>query len=124
MHERIQSGLWNEGPHSDTAIAELRQGVALEDALVYMEPPEWIQPSRHTLGAILLAAGRFAEAEQVYRTDLARWRGNGWSLYGLSRALEGQDRSQEAAEVAAQHQRAWARADAPTQTSCMCIPIT
>ena len=27
-----------------------------------------------------------AEAEKVYRQDLAKWPNNGWSLYGLSRS--------------------------------------
>ena len=34
-----------------------------------------------------MAAGRFAEAEQVYRDDLKRLPENGWSLLGLYQAL-------------------------------------
>ena len=30
-----------------------------------------------------MKSGRFAEAEEVYRDDLARLPDNGWSLYGL-----------------------------------------
>ena len=37
--------------------AALRAAVALEDTLLYDEPPDWIQPVRHALGAALVAAG-------------------------------------------------------------------
>jgi hypothetical protein len=45
---------------------------------------------RHTIGANLMHAGRFAEAEQVYRDDLKRLPENGWALLGLSQALAAQ----------------------------------
>ena len=47
-------------------------------------------PLRHTIGANLMAAGRFAEAEQIYRDDLKRLPENGWSLLGLCQALAAQ----------------------------------
>lgn len=106
----------------EQAIEHLEQAVAAEDELSYGEPPQWLQPTRHTLGAVYLEAGRFEDAERVYREDLAKWRGNGWSLYGLSRALEQQGETAEAAEVRAQFEEAWAKADAPTTTSCLCLP--
>jgi cytochrome c-type biogenesis protein CcmH/NrfG len=59
----------------------------LEDALKYDEPPAWMIPLRDSIGANLMTAGRFAEAEQVYRDDLKRLPENGWSLLGLSEAL-------------------------------------
>ena len=37
-----------------------------------------------------MAAGSFAEAEQVYRDDLKRLPENGWSLLGLCQALAAQ----------------------------------
>ncbi len=105
----------------DAAVAALRRAIEREDALLYMEPPEWIQPVRHTLGAVLLDAGRHAEAEQVYRADLRKWPHNGWSLYGLSRALEAQGREDEADEAEKQFDRAWARADVAIKSSCRCV---
>ncbi|CAG8265832.1 unnamed protein product [Penicillium nalgiovense] len=36
------------------AFSSLRKAVELEDALPYADPPAWIQPSRHALGALLL----------------------------------------------------------------------
>ena len=53
----------------DEAIANLRDAVRLEDTLRYDEPPDWIQPARHTLGAVLLRAGKPVEAEATSRED-------------------------------------------------------
>lgn len=108
----------------DDSIESLRRAVALEDDLKYMEPPEWVQPVRHTLGAVLLSAGRFIEAEAVYREDLAKWPNNGWSLFGLGRSLRGQDLLEDAGAIEAQFRKAWSRADTPIETSCLCIPKT
>ena len=58
-------------------------------SLGYNEPPDWLNPERERLGAVLLKAGRFADAERVFRADLAKHTGNPRSLYGLYRALEG-----------------------------------
>jgi tetratricopeptide (TPR) repeat protein len=97
----------------DTAMAvrELEEAVRLQDALVYDEPPPWYYPVRQTLGATLLAAGRGAEAEAVYREDLKRNPENGWSLFGLARTLAGQGKAADAAAVDKRFRRAWARAD-------------
>ncbi len=48
----------------DAAIAHFREGMKLEDALLYFEPPDWYYPVRHSLGAVLLKAGRAADAER------------------------------------------------------------
>ncbi|XOV89848.1 MAG: hypothetical protein ACFHX7_08160 [Pseudomonadota bacterium] len=89
------------------AIAAFREGVALEDLNNYTEPPDWAQPMRHYLGAALLDAGRYAEAEAVYRRDL-RWnQNNGWSLFGLYQALDKQGRAEEAAVTRARFREAW-----------------
>ena len=79
---------------------------------------------RHTLGAVYLSAGRYADAERAYREDLAEWPNNGWSLFGLSRALELRGKTDETARVREQYRREWARADEPLETSCKCIPKT
>ncbi len=106
----------------DRAIEMLTRSAELEDALTYGEPPQWTQPVRHTLGAVYLQANRFQDAERVYREDLTKWRDNGWSLYGLSRALQGQGKSAEARAAEQAHLRAWQQADEPLATSCKCIP--
>jgi tetratricopeptide (TPR) repeat protein len=95
----------------DGALAALHDAVKLEDGLTYDEPPPWPLPTRHDLGAVLLAAGRSAEAETVFREDLARFPGNGWSLYGLTKSLAAEGKTAAAGEVRPQFQDAWKYAD-------------
>jgi tetratricopeptide (TPR) repeat protein len=106
----------------DRSVAELRKAIAVEDDLLYMEPPEWIQPARHTLGAFLVSKGRWAEAEAVYREDLEIWPENGWSLHGLAQCLRAQGKTDEASAVQARFAQAWKRSDTNIGTSCMCVP--
>lgn len=105
-----------------TAIQELTVAAGLEDNLRYIEPPDWMVPVRHTLGAVYLDADQPAQAERVYREDLARWPNNGWSLMGLTRALKKQGKEAEAAKIQQQAERAWAQADFRPHSSCMCTP--
>jgi pimeloyl-ACP methyl ester carboxylesterase len=93
------------------AVARLREAMTIEDGLPYAEPPLWHHPPRQVLGAMLLEAGRPAEAEAVYREDLTRFRENGWSLFGLRQSLRAQHRGHDAAEVQRRFERAWNRAD-------------
>jgi tetratricopeptide (TPR) repeat protein len=95
----------------DKAIAHLEHAVRLEDALVYTEPSEWAFPPRHALAAVLLEAGRPAEAETVYWEDLKRNRENGWALTGLVQALRAQKKDAQAEIVEARRAKALARAD-------------
>jgi tetratricopeptide (TPR) repeat protein len=106
----------------DESIAELRLAVEREDGLRYNEPPDWIHPVRHPLGAILLRAGRLAEAEEVYRADLAKLPENGWSLFGLAQSLKAQGKAKEAADVMARFEHVWADADFKLTSSCLCVP--
>ncbi len=103
-------------------LDELRTAVSAEDALRYDEPPGWILPVRHSLGANLLLAGRYAEAEQVYRDDLTRAPENGWALFGLARSLEMQHKKEQAAAVEARFQKIWSKADMQITSSCLCQP--
>jgi tetratricopeptide (TPR) repeat protein len=93
------------------AIAHLETATRLEDALVYIEPPDWYLPTRQALGAVLLQAGRAAEAEAVYWEDLRRYPHNGWSLFGLTQSLQKQGKTAEAALAEQRFQKAWAQAD-------------
>ena len=63
------------------------------------------------LGAVLLDAGRAAEAEEVYRKDLISNQQNGWSTFGLFQALEAQGKIQEAIIVERQFQSFFRNAD-------------
>lgn len=95
----------------DQAIAHFREGMKLEDGLLYFEPPDWYYPIRHSLGAVLLKAGRAADAEQAYREDLKRFPENGWALFGLAQSLHAQNKHAEAAQVDARFRAAWQGAD-------------
>src|SRR3954454_10982557 len=104
---------------NEEGIAGLQEALKMEDALKYDEPPAWMIPIRHSLGANLMRAGRFPEAEAVYREDLRRLPENGWSLYGLSEALKAAKKP-EAATVEARFKKAWAKADIQINSSCLC----
>jgi tetratricopeptide (TPR) repeat protein len=106
----------------EEGLNELREAVRREDMLRYDEPPSWIIPVRHALGAALLQAECYPEAAQVYRDDLKKLPNNGWSLYGLSRCLEAQGQHEEAAKAAARFQEVWADADVKLTSSCFCQP--
>lgn len=106
----------------DDGIAAMREAVAREDKLRYDEPPDWLQPVRHPLGAALLQAGRLGEAEAVFRTDLLKLPGNGWSLFGLARSLRLQKRNAEAAVIEKQFAKTWAKADMKIKSACLCLP--
>lgn len=95
----------------DAAIAQLRLAVILQDHLLYDEPPPWYFPEREALGRILLAAGKPADAEAVFREDLTRNHASGWALFGLEKSLRAQDKTDEADEAHKQFEKAWARAD-------------
>lgn len=113
--------LFSEGKRAE-AFARLREAAVLEDALVYDEPPGWMHPVRHALGALLIADGRGAEAQKVYLEDLERNPENGWSLTGLEQALRLQGKDAEADRWHARRAAAWARADINPAASCYCQP--
>jgi hypothetical protein len=99
----------------DRAIASFERAVALNDAMIYDEPEPLPFAARHWLGAALVEANRHAEAERVFRDDLARHPKNGWSLIGLRAALEGQGKP--ARDVAKQFTSSWKRADLSIRAS-------
>ena len=115
----------------EAAVAALAQAVAAEDRLTPAVPGGWFFPVRDLLGAQLLIAGHAAEAERIYREDLARNPGSGWALYGLAAAQRAQGRMRAAAMTQREFARAWKHADVrldasafwfagPDTTSCEC----
>ncbi len=105
----------------DAGIAELQTATKEQDALKYDEPPAWMIPIRHSLGAVLMKSRRLAEAEQVYRDDLARLPDNGWSLFGLTESLRQQQKNpDEVTALDAKFQKTWAKSDTKITTSCLC----
>ncbi len=93
------------------AIESWRKAVAAEDVLAYDEPATWYYPTRESLGAALLLDGEAAEAERVFREDLEKHPRSGRSLYGLTKALEAQKKTADAAWAQTQFDAAWKDAD-------------
>ncbi len=106
----------------DDGLAQLRAAVEANDKLKYDEPPGWMIPVRHSLGATLMANKRYEEAEKVYREDLARLPANGWALYGLSESLKQQKKDAEAVAVRDNFKKTWGKADTTITSSCLCQP--
>ena len=100
--------LWSGGDVPG-AIAAFEQAVAVEDQLAYDEPEALPFAARHWLGAALLEAKRYADAERVYREELDDHPHNGWSLLGLQKALAG--RGVTSPDVDADLTKSWSRAD-------------
>lgn len=95
----------------DAAILHYGHAVEYYDNLNYTEPPDWSQSVRLYLGAVLIDAGRPAEAEAVYRKDLEWNQQNGWATFGLYQALEAQGKTAEAELVKRQFDGLWRNAD-------------
>ncbi|HEY0412145.1 MAG TPA: hypothetical protein VGD66_03270 [Allosphingosinicella sp.] len=91
------------------AVALLRQAIGLEDKLAYDEPEDEFFPTRHLLGAALVAAGQPAEAEAVYLEDLKRHPKNGWAYHGLLAAYGAQRK--KPTEMETYVHDAWSKAD-------------
>jgi tetratricopeptide (TPR) repeat protein len=89
----------------------LRQAVALEDGLERDERQLWLAPTRHALGAALLAAGQPAEAGRVFDDDLRHYPTNGWALVGLRDAQRALGRTAAAQASEARLRLAWRDAD-------------
>jgi tetratricopeptide (TPR) repeat protein len=106
--------LWSAGDLSG-AIAAFERAAAIEDELAYDEPEALPFAVRHWLGAALLEAKRYTDAERVYREELADHPHNGWSLIGLQKSLAG--RGVISPEVDADFQQSWSRADTWIRTS-------
>jgi tetratricopeptide (TPR) repeat protein len=94
-----------------SAVAEFTEAVSGQDALPYTEPPFWYYPTRQSLGAALLIAGKAKDAEAVYRKDLEAYPHNGWSTFGLIQALDAQKKTADA-DMQREHFKAmWQFAD-------------
>jgi tetratricopeptide (TPR) repeat protein len=107
----VEAGIATQQKQFTPAITLLKEAAAIEDALNYNEPPDWFFSVRHHLGALLLQAQQYAEAEKVYLQDLQVWKKNGWALVGLHQALVRQGKNEEAKKVKTAFDLAWKHSD-------------
>ena len=108
IHEHLLVAEIARSQHDEkAAIDSLKQAIAAEDALNYSEPPPWYPPVRPTLGRLLLATNRAAEAEKVFREDLDRNPRDARALAGLRDCLNAQGRKYEADQIDQQFHAAW-----------------
>jgi tetratricopeptide (TPR) repeat protein len=105
MEPLLQGQIAEAEGNRDAAIAAYRRAVDAEDGLYYDEPADWFYPTRETLGGALLRNGNFADAEKVFRDDLARNPNNPRSLFGLAEALKKQKKP--SAKTTAAFNKAW-----------------
>ena len=114
---------------TEEGLEHLRQSVQLDDELLYDEPWGWMQPTRHALGALLMDARKFDEAEAVYRADLGldetlprpcQHPRNVWSLHGLDECLRRRGETLERGHIKLLLDQALARAEVPIRASCYC----
>lgn len=103
----------------NSAIKHLEKAVQMEDTLIYNEPSAWHIPPRQNLGAVLMKAEKYAEAENVYKEDLKILRQNGWSLIGLHESLKAQGKLTEADKIKHEFDDAWKDADIQINTSIL-----
>ena len=97
------------------AIAAFERAVSLDDSIVIDDPEPLPLPARHWLGAALLDAKRFADAERVYREDLdsirttaGRWLACNW---------RSRDKGSLRQTLMPIFAASWARADTPIKAS-------
>ncbi|HLG95070.1 MAG TPA: hypothetical protein VKX49_02030 [Bryobacteraceae bacterium] len=93
------------------AVPKWRRAAAMQDALVYDEPPGWYYPVRESLGAALLSSGDAGGAEAVFRDGLRRSPNNGRMLFGLLESLKAQKKTDAAQWVQREFEAAWRDAD-------------
>lgn len=95
----LEGEILRESGDMDGAIAAFRRAAELDDQQPYDEPEPIPYAARHWLGAALLEAAQYAEAEKEYRTELADHPHNVWSLTGLKAALDAQGKTDQEVNV-------------------------
>jgi tetratricopeptide (TPR) repeat protein len=98
-----------------SAVDLFNKAIAMEDALVYDEPPAWNEPTRECLGALLYQTGNYTEAEKTFRKELIKHPHSGRALFGLAESLKAQGKKVEAAKTQKEFETAWKKADTKLQ---------
>lgn len=101
----------------DESLTILKEAVSLEDGLNFQEPPDWFFSVRHTLGAVQIEAGKYAEAVKTFEDDLKTLPKNGWAQHGLKLAYQKMNNHEKVSDVEAQLKDSWATADVHIESS-------
>lgn len=91
----------------------LKKAIHLQDTLNYNEPADWYYSIRESLGGVLLAERRYAEAAKVFKEDLNIHPRNGRSLLGLAESLKAQKKEADAFWVQREFETAWKHSSQP-----------
>ncbi len=83
--------------------------ISYYDQLTYDEPEPIPFSPRHWYGALLIEMENFEEAISVYKKELEHHPNNGWSLFGIKKALEELNREDE--DINKAFAESWARSD-------------
>jgi tetratricopeptide (TPR) repeat protein len=111
MAEIVEASLAQVQHQREAEIAHLQNAVSLGDTLDYGEPPDWLSPTRESLGAAFLADGDSSRAESVFREDLKRNPRNPRSMFGLAEALKSEGKTADSDAVLQEFREAWRHAD-------------
>jgi tetratricopeptide (TPR) repeat protein len=96
----------------DSALVVLRKAGVIEQSIpVEFGPPTSFKPPHEAAGELLLAMGRFADAESEFKLALAHTPRRPMAMLGLARAAKGQGKTEEAARSYAELVQIWRRAD-------------
>ncbi len=92
------------------AVGDWKKAVAIQDSLIYDEPPPFFYPVRESLGAALLRSGDPTAAEDIFREGLLKTPHNGRMLFGLLESLKAEHKTEAAAWVQREFDDAWSTA--------------
>jgi tetratricopeptide (TPR) repeat protein len=101
----------------DKAEAALKKAADAEENMVYNEPKDWLLPPLQYLGQVQLKQGKYKEAEESFRKDLAFNPNNCWALKGLHIALKKQGKNREATQTETALNRSLQGTDIKTEFS-------
>lgn len=90
----------------EIAATAFSRAVAIEEAMVYNEPRDWLLNPKHFLGNAYLQAGQPAAAEKAFLSDLAINQENIWALHGLYKAYLAHEKKTEAEKTLARFNKA------------------
>lgn len=93
------------------AVTAFSKAVTTEENMVYNEPRDWLLSPKHYLGNAYLEAKKYSSARLVFQNDLLTNNENGWALFGLYKALQGERNKAEAQKTLNRFKKAFAKAD-------------